>query len=123
MKKTEEFLQSLISIKPIGPDLFQVHFPMYKVEGIMYKIYLVAEDGKYYLSDMGVTYARLDEIFEIKEPAVIKNLVAILKQYSCYKDKKTNAFKVECTPDDIHLKLSSLIQALSFMLNMKIFYY
>jgi hypothetical protein len=105
-----------------APNKFAISFPMYKIDGGIYEIYLVAEDGKFYLSDEGSTYAELDKIFELKEPDVIKNLVAILKQYGCRKHQSGNAFIIECTPQDIHIKMSFLIQAISFMLNMKIFY-
>ena len=122
MKQLEEFLQRKIRIVQAGPTKFAISFPMYKIEGGLYEIYLVAEGGKFYLSDEGTTYAELDKIFELKEPDVIKNLVAILKQYGCRKQQGTNAFIIECTAQDIHTKMSYLIQAISFMLNMKIFY-
>ena len=85
------------------------------------KIYLIAtNDGRFYLSDEGATLKELDQIFELSEPDVIKNLVAILKQYGCRKDG--NNIVIDCTPKNIHINLSYLIQAISFMLNMKIFY-
>ncbi|MDR0289841.1 MAG: DUF1828 domain-containing protein, partial [Treponema sp.] len=86
------------------------------------EIYLVSENGKFYLSDEGTTYAELDKIFELSEPDVIKNLVAILRQYGCRRQLNTNSFIIECTLQDVHIKISYLIQAISFMLNMKIFY-
>jgi hypothetical protein len=72
------------------------------------------------LSDEGATLKELDQIFELSEPDVIKNLVAILKQYGCRKEG--NNIVIDCTPKNIHIHLSYLIQAISFMLNMKIFY-
>jgi len=122
MKQLEEFFQRKIKIVQADTNKFAISFPMYKTEGGLYEIYLVSEAGNFYLSDEGTTYDELDKIFELKEPHVIKNLVAILKNYGCRKHKDTNAFTIECTPQDIHVKLSYLIQALSFMLNMKIFY-
>ena len=122
MKQLEEFFQRKIRVVPAGQNKFAISFPMYKIEGGNYEIFLVAEAGKFFLSDEGSTYAELDKIFELKEPDVIKNLVAILKQYGCRKAQSSNAFTIECTPQDIHVKLSYLIQAISFMLNMKIFY-
>ena len=122
MKQLEEFFQRKIRIVPAGQNKFAISFPMYKIEGGLYEIYLVSDNGKFYLSDEGKTYAELDKIFELKEPDVVKNLVAILKQYGCRKHTSSNAFIVECTPQDIHVKLSFLIQVISFMLNMKIFY-
>jgi len=122
MKQLEEFFQRKIRVAQAGPNKFAISFPMYRIDGGLYEIYLISEAGKFYLSDEGKTYSDLDKIFEMKEPDVIKNLVAILKQYGCRKHQATNAFIIECTPQDIHIKYSFLIQAISFMLNMKIFY-
>jgi len=94
---------------------------MYKTNSGLYEIYLiVAKNGTFYLSDEGATLKELDQIFELSEPDVIKNLVAILKQYGCRKEG--NNIVIDCTPKNIHINLSYLIQAISFMLNMKIFY-
>ena len=120
MKQLEEFFQRKIRIVPAGKNKFAISFPMYKIEGGLYEIFLISEESKFYLSDEGSTFKKLNEIFELSEPDVINNLVSILKQYGC--KKEGNAFRVECTPEDIHVKISYLIQALSFMLNMKIFY-
>jgi hypothetical protein len=120
MKQLEEFFQRKIRIIQIATNKVAISFPMYKIEGGLYEIFLISEDGKFYLSDEGATFEELDKIFELSEPDVIKNLVAILKQYGCR--KLGNAFIIECTPEDIHVKFSFLIQAISFMLNMKIFY-
>ena len=122
MKQLEEFFQRKIRIAQAAPNKFAISFPMYKIDGGLYEIFLVADNGKFFLSDEGATYAELDKIFELKEPDVIKNLIAILKQYGCRKSQTSNAFIIECTPQDVHVKMSFLIQAISFMLNMKIFY-
>ena len=120
LKSLEEFLQRKIRIVQAGPTKFAIFFPMYKIEGGLYETYLVMKEGKFYVSDEGLTYAELDKIFELGEPDVIKNLVAILRQYGCnMEDKK---IITECSAQDIHVKLSYLIQAISFLLNMKIFY-
>jgi len=121
-KNLVEFFQRKINIEKITQTKNKIVFPMYKVDGGLYEIYLIHDEGKFYLSDDGATYAELDKIFELKEADVIKNLVAILKQYNCRKHTLSNAFIIECTPEDIHIKMSYFIQALSFMLNMKIFY-
>ena len=120
MKQLEEFLQRRIRVMEVTPTKYAISFPMYKIGGGMYEIYLVSENGAFYLSDEGATIAELDRIFELGEPDVIKNLVAILRQYNCKKVGKN--ITIECTPKDIHIKYSYLIQAISFMLNMKIFY-
>lgn len=121
MKQLEEFLARRIRVTQAGANKYAVNFPMYKIDGGMYEIYLIAGgNGTFYLSDEGATITELDRIFELSEPDVIKNLVAILKQYNCKKVGKN--ITIECTPKDIHIKMSYLIQAISFMLNMKIFY-
>jgi len=101
---------------------FALNLPLYKIEGGRYEIYLVEDNGKFYLSDEGTTYAELDSIYELSEYDVVRNLKAILAQYNCHRNKPNNAFRVECTPKDVHIKLSYLTQCISFMLNMKIFY-
>jgi len=121
--KISKLLQKKIKVKQVSENKYAISFPMYKVdrhEG--YEIYLISKNDQYILSDEGSTYKELDAIFELSEPDVIKNLVAILRQYGCKKHRTSNAFYIECTLDDLHIKLSYLIQALSFMLNMKIFY-
>lgn len=115
------FLRDKIKVGKITPQKYPIAFPMYKTGGGLYEIYLIAgEQGKFYLSDEGATLKELDQIFELSEPDVIKNLVAILKQYGCRKEG--NNIVIDCTPKNVHINLSYLIQAISFMLNMKIFY-
>ena len=121
MQQLEDFFKKRIRVIEAGPNKYALNFPMYKMDGNMYQIFLIASgDGKFYLSDEGATIEELDKIFELGEPDVIKILVAILRQYNC--KKSGNNIQVDCTPKDIHIKLSYLIQAISFMLNMKIFY-
>ncbi len=123
--KLEEQLQSFfrdkVKVGKINPQKYPIAVPMYKTDSGLYEIYLiVTNDGRFYLSDEGATLKELDQIFELSEPDVIKNLVAILKQYGCRKEG--NNIVIDCTPKNIHINLSYLIQAISFMLNMKIFY-
>ena len=122
LKQVEEFFKDKFIIKEDSPTKQKIAFPIYNDKNEIYQMYLVSEKGNFYLSDNGTTYAELDKIFELKEPDVIKNLVAILKKYKCSKQQGTNAFIIDCTLQDINIKMSYLIQAISFMLNMKIFY-
>lgn len=117
----EGFIQQRIRVQGMTPCKYAINVPMYKVDGGgMYEIFLISDENKLYLSDEGSTYEELDRIFELTEPDVIKNLVAILRRYGCKKIGKNMI--MECTPNDIHIKISYFIQALSFMLDMKIFY-
>ena len=122
LKQLKNSIQDEISITEINPTKYAIKLPMYKIEGGLYQISLLFENGKYYLSDGGATYADLDKIFELKEPDVVKNLIAILRQYGCRRQLSTNSIIIDCTLQDVHIKMSYLIQAISFMLNMKIFY-
>lgn len=120
-EQLEKFFRDKIKVGKINNQKYPIAVPMYKVGSGLYEIYLiVANDGRFYLSDEGATLKELDQIFELSEPDVIKNLVAILKQYGCHKEG--NNIVIDCTPKNIHMNLSYLIQAISFMLNMKIFY-
>ena len=120
MQQLEELFKKRIRVIETGDGRWAVNFPMYKIEGGLYEIYLIHNNGQYSLSDEGSTLLELDKVFELNEPDVVKNLVAILRQYGC--KKVGNSFQIDCTPKDIHIKLGFLIQAISFMLNMKIFY-
>lgn len=120
-EQLEKFFRDRVKVGKINNQKYPIAVPMYKTNSGLYEIYLiVAKDGHFYLSDEGATLKELDQIFELSEPDVIKNLVAILKQYGCRKDG--NNIVIDCTPKNIHIHLSYLIQAISFMLNMKIFY-
>ena len=142
MKHLEEFIQRRINVTEISPKKWAISFPMYKVgygmqHGGMYDVYLLSVNNEFYLSDGGTTLAELDKIFELNEPDVLKNLVAILKQYNCncIEIEKSlelgyvpsnipleKSVTIPCSPDNIHIKMGYLLQAMSFMLNMKIFY-
>ena len=122
MQQLEEFFKRRIRVIDTGEGRkWAINFPMYKIEGGLYEIYLVeSSNGSYYLSDEGSTMAELDKVFDLRESDVIKIMISILRQYGC--KKEGDSFQVDCTPDNIHIKMSHLIQAISFMLNMKIFY-
>jgi hypothetical protein len=117
----EQSFTNRIKVIKINNSKYALAFPMYKTSGGIYEVFLnTTENGFYYLSDEGATFETLDEIFEMSEADVQKNIAAILNQYGC-KTIGTNVV-IECNPYDVHVKMSYLIQAISFMLNMKIFY-
>jgi len=125
-KLLEEFFVRKIRLAKMNPTKYAVLFPMYKIGGELFEICLCSEDNKLYLSDYGVTYCELNRVFELEAPGVTKNMDAILKLYNCrkkgYCSEKSFDIIIDCTLENVHLKLSHLIQAISFMLNMKIFY-
>lgn len=121
IENLEAFFQNRIKVKEVEEGKYAILHTMHKVDdGKLYEIYLIANDGQLYLSDEGSTIEELDKIFELGEPDVIKNLVAILQRYGC--KKVGSNITIDCTPEDIHIKIGYLTQAISFMLNMKIFY-
>ena len=111
-----------VSARKIEPNKYQIYFPIFKYEGGVYEIFLVKENGKFFMSDDGATYQYLDKTFELNEPDVIKNIVATIKHFGCRKHPSSNAFTMECTPFNVHIQMSNFIQTLTMLLNMRIFY-
>jgi len=95
-----------------------------------YAFALVRKGEDIFLSDQGKTLQQLDKIFELHEPDVTKNLVAILRQYGAEKQgdefviriDNWNGNEKESENEDIKKAILSLFSCVSFMLNMKIFY-
>ena len=91
---------------------------------------LVKKGDTVFLSDQGKTLEQLDKIFQLDEPDVIKNLVAILRQYNAGKQGDEFVVKIdnwngntnENENEDLKKGILSLFACVSFMLNMKIFY-
>jgi hypothetical protein len=120
--KVEKFFRGEDEEGGVGLKKMRFQFPMFTMAERIYEVYLVKEDGEFYLSDDGTTHAELDKIFELGVPDVTKNLEAILKHYRCKLHPNTNAYIIDCKEQDYQIKYSFLVQAISFMLNMKIFY-
>lgn len=100
------------------------------LNGNEYGFALVKRGEDVYLTDQGKTLEQLDRIFELSEPDVIKNLVAILKQYGAIKQGNEVVMRIdnwdgnaneEENEDLMKVKLA-LFSCVSFMLNMRIFY-
>ena len=91
---------------------------------------IVEKEGVYYLSDQEKTIAYLDKVFELSEPDVIKNLVAIMKHMGAV--KKGDEILIELVDWDNNRDFENssilketkyrLFSCVSFMNNMKIFY-
>jgi len=98
--------------------------------GEEYEFALVKLGDEVFITDQGKTYKRLDQIFELSELDVIKNLVAILKQYGAIKSGNEFVMRIhdwngnanEDENEDIKKAKLALFSCVSFMLNMKIFY-
>jgi len=95
-----------------------------------YEFALIQRGEDVLITDQGKTLEYLDKIFELGEPDVIKNLVAILRQYGVKKvgneflikldswDGNTN----EDENEELRSKKYAFFSCISFMVNMKIFY-
>jgi len=121
-EQLREILVKKIKVKEVGSGKFAILFPVLKAEtNKPYELYLVKKANGYVLSDEGSTMAELEKIFYINEPEVVRNLATIAQQYGCRRDG--NAIVTDCADlAELPIKIGHLIQALSFMLNMKIFY-
>jgi len=108
-------------------------YPFPELNSDQYEFALVkTTSGEYFITDQGKTWIILDKTFELKEPDVIKNLVAILKQYGAVKKWNNNTFTIkvenwngnadENENPDLKKVIMALYACVSFMLNMKIFY-
>jgi len=128
-------------VKTIEPftELQIFNIPLNYFNGDKYKISLIVDKmGKYYVTDNGETYKYLDNIFELKEYDVVKNMTAIAKVF-----KKANLSVEKYGQKEseyyirVHLKNKendadfnneveeakyALISCISFMDNMQIFY-
>lgn len=95
-----------------------------------YEFALIKRGEEVLLTDQGITLERLDQIFELREPDVIKNLVAILRQFGGRKIGNLFAIKLENWDGNTNEEESEalkkarllLFSCVSFMYNMKIFY-
>ena len=78
------------------------------------------EDGLF-LSDEGTTLANLDDVFELGEPDVIKNIVAILKKFDMGKSGNAFLYKIDASKDVVP-QILRFLQGIHFLYAMKLFY-
>jgi len=126
----------------IRTDQFEIkkdiQIPFNYSSGKNYRFYIVDSEGIFYLTDKGTTYEELNEIFELKEPDVRKNLSRIAELYK--KDgltvertgknekqrwimiKMKNKEGDEAFEQEIKEATYKLIACISFMDSMRIFY-
>jgi len=103
----------------------------YHNTGEQYEFILVNENRRILLKDQGRTVRMLDKVFELREKDVIKNLIAILKEYKgvC---KEGHELFIEITPWNENIDerenpvlreaIFTLFACISFMDAMRIFY-
>ena len=73
------------------------------------------------LSDKGSTLANLDNIFELSEPDVIKNITVVLKQSNMRRDGCTFVCNVD-PYKDMFPQILRFLQGIHFLYTMKLFY-
>jgi len=103
----------------------------YHNTGEQYEFVLADEDERILLMDQGRTIEMLDKVFELGEVDVIKNLVAILKEFKIVQKEGRELF-IEISPWDGNINerenhvlneaIFTLFACVSFMDSMKIFY-
>ena len=67
MKELEEFFRQKIRAVDVGNGRWALNFPMYKIEGGMYEIYLIQRGNAFILSDEGATMEELDKIMKAQK--------------------------------------------------------
>jgi len=95
-----------------------------------YEFVLVKRDGEYMLTDQGRTNEMLDDVFDLREPDVTKNLSAITKKCNVQRVNNELIAKIGNTSDNSLLKhddevcgaMYRLLDCVSFMDTMRIFY-
>ena len=78
-------------------------------------------DENVVISDMGSTLANLDDVFELSEPDVIKNIVSILRHYNMVKIGGSFIYRLD-PAKDIVPQIWHFICGIQFLYAMKIFY-
>ena len=116
-----------------GNDIIINLYPFptqYNKTGIEYEFALVRKDNRYFLSDQGNTCDMLDRVFELEEPAVQKNLDAILNECRVLHVYDELVIEIISWDDNSNLSenteinkaLYRLFACVSFMDTMRIFY-
>lgn len=128
--KFNEFIEPEHNVS--GEIVRKYCFPTKYGDGAEQEFLLVKRNGDILLTDQGRTYVSLDKIFELNEPDVQKNLMAILKQFNIggAEDSSELIIKIsswndnpnENENDELKEAIFKLYAAISFMDNMKIFY-
>lgn len=78
-------------------------------------------DDGLFLSDCGATLANLNDVFELGEKDVIKNIVAILRQFCMAKAKDMFFTKID-TEKPIVPQVFCFMEGIDFLYSMKLFY-
>ena len=83
---------------------------------------LVKTEDTLTLTDKGLTRAYMDEIFELSEPDVIKNILAVTDYYNVSTKIKQLSVEVDETGESICEALLKMVYCIGFLDAMKIFY-
>jgi len=131
-KEKEEELKKLIKEIEESSEIkerFQYSQKYYST-GDDYEFVLIMVNNQYYLSDQGRTYKMLDNVFELKQPDVIKNLKAIVKECGVLFEEKLLVIPLKSWNDLPEEKQGQLLEeakcklftCVSLMDTMRIFY-
>jgi tetratricopeptide (TPR) repeat protein len=117
----KKHIQNDLNVEYVGRGKVKIVYPLYKPNGGCVVIFLISDAGQFYLTDEGETYKVLDKSYDMSSSDIISTFTPIMKYYGCRKEKKTNAFVIDCDPYDIKEKSSYLVQAINFMLDLTIY--
>ena len=85
----------------------------------IYKITII--NNSLVITDNGITYSNLDHIFEINEPDVIRNIIAILRQTKIKWVGKEFVCNLDCN-EKLCPQIIAYLQGINFIYAMKLFY-
>jgi len=115
-----------------GELILRYEFPTKYGDGTNHEFLLIKREEDIILTDQGKTWAVLDKTFELREPDVQKNLLAILKQYKVNTVKDSHEFLLTLSTwtdnpnDEENTELKEavfrLYACITFMDSMKVFY-
>ena len=84
-------------------------------------LYLIQIDDKIVLTDNGNTYAYLDNIFELDEPAIIKDISAVSNYYGVILENRQLIIEVNSI-EKISEEFLKMFYCIGFLNDMVIFY-
>ena len=107
------------------------HFNLkYNTRNVKYEFALVKRGGMIFLTDQGRTYKMLDDVFDLAESDVRKNLTAIMNNLQIMQEGNEFLIKINTWDEnsktegnvDINEAKHRLLECVSFMDAMRIFY-
>jgi hypothetical protein len=84
--------------------------------------YLSVIRGELFISDMGCTFANVNEVIELELPDTVKDIKKILKRYEILQESLT-LFKRLDQKKEVMPQIFRFLQGIHFIYTLKLFYY